>query len=131
MCSDHGSLRVDASTQERSLPAVHILLSLAGQLQLPVVLIHVPEEGGGRGRRGSDGDEEGKTSCSGAQRYWTLFSPSVASAVHREAQVTLGAFPGQFGIFWAEQMIYAPGTTFIRVGVKLFNHGCVSGVTRN
>lgn len=38
----HHALRIDAGAHERRLPPVHILLSLAGQLQLTVVLIHVP-----------------------------------------------------------------------------------------
>ncbi len=38
----HHALRIDAGTQERRFPSVHILLTLAGQLQLTVVLIHVP-----------------------------------------------------------------------------------------
>ncbi len=38
----HHALRIDAGTQERRFPSVHVLLTLAGQLQLTVVLIHVP-----------------------------------------------------------------------------------------
>lgn len=39
----HSSLFwVDSSTQQRGLPAVHLLLRVTGQLQMPVVLIHVP-----------------------------------------------------------------------------------------
>ena len=41
-------LRIDPGPQERRLPAVHVLLRVAGQLDLPQVLVHVP----GGGRRG-------------------------------------------------------------------------------
>lgn len=34
--------RVDAGPEERSLPAIHILLGVTGQLDLPQVLVDVP-----------------------------------------------------------------------------------------
>lgn len=42
-CAYCGSLWVNPSSQQRGLPAVHLILSVAGQLQMPVVLIHVPK----------------------------------------------------------------------------------------
>lgn len=35
---------VDACTKEGSLPAIHLLLGLTGQLQLSVVLVNIPEK---------------------------------------------------------------------------------------
>lgn len=37
----HAAFRVHAGTQERRLPAVHLFLRLAGQLQLTVVLVNI------------------------------------------------------------------------------------------
>lgn len=37
------TLWVDSCTKEGSLPAVHLLLGLTGQLQLPVVLVNIPD----------------------------------------------------------------------------------------
>lgn len=37
------TLWVDSCTKEGSLPAIHLLLGLTGQLQLPVVLVNIPE----------------------------------------------------------------------------------------
>jgi len=37
------ALWVDSCTKEGSLPAIHLLLGLTGQLQLPVVLVNIPE----------------------------------------------------------------------------------------
>lgn len=36
-------LRIDSSAQQRSLPGVRLLLRVAGELQMPVVLIDVPK----------------------------------------------------------------------------------------
>lgn len=40
--TDGDVLGVDAGVQKRVLPAVQVLLSLAGQVQAAVVLVHVP-----------------------------------------------------------------------------------------
>lgn len=37
------TLWVDSCTKEGSLPAIHLLLGLTGQLQLPVVLVNIPD----------------------------------------------------------------------------------------
>ncbi len=36
-------LRIDSRPQEGGFPAVHVLLRVTGQLDLPQVFIHVPE----------------------------------------------------------------------------------------
>lgn len=46
------TLRIDASPEEGGLPAVHLLLRLAGQFQLPVILVDIPaRQPGGEARR--------------------------------------------------------------------------------
>lgn len=37
-----GLLRIDPRTQERRLPAVHVVLRVAGQLQGAIILVHIP-----------------------------------------------------------------------------------------
>lgn len=43
MFTDRGGLlRIDPRTQERRLPAVHVVLRVAGQLQGAIILVHIP-----------------------------------------------------------------------------------------
>lgn len=52
--SHPNTLGVHASPQEGGLPAVHLLLSLTGQFQLPIILVDIPARCGRGGKWGGD-----------------------------------------------------------------------------
>lgn len=45
------ALRIHASPQEGGLPAVHLLLCLTGQFQLPIILVDIPARAGREEKR--------------------------------------------------------------------------------